>query len=110
MLLPLAAPVAPRLIVIFFRFMQPLLIRNVSTWVSLPVTELTTKEGWGLTAAFGLVYGGLAVCRACVARAATDRQQITSAIYYHQVYRSITMIRGALVATIYSKTLELSTR
>ena len=42
--------------------MQPLLIHRVSDFVAQPVTEYTTNQGWGLTAAYGLVYVGLAVC------------------------------------------------
>lgn len=66
MLLPLAAAIVPRAIVIFLRFMQPLLIRQVAAWVSRPLTEFTTNEGWGLTAAAGLIYAGLAVSKAAV--------------------------------------------
>lgn len=92
--LALAAAVCPRLFLIFFRFMQPLLIRSVSTFVAAPVSELSTNEGWGLTAAFGLVYLGLA---------------LSTAVYYHQVYRTITMVRGSLVATIFEKTTRMPT-
>ena len=61
MLLPLATAILPRLAVIFFRYMQPLLIRSVSDFVAQPVTEYTTNQGWGLTAAYGLVYVAMAV-------------------------------------------------
>jgi ATP-binding cassette, subfamily C (CFTR/MRP), member 1 len=94
MLLPLAASIVPRLCLIFFRFMQPLLIHRVSKFVAQPVTRNSTNQGWGLTAAYGLVYAGMG---------------LSQAIYYHQTYRMITMVRGALVTTIYAKTIELST-
>ncbi len=61
MILQLAAAVVPRLCLVFFRFMQPLLIHRVSKLVSQPVSHFTTNQGWGLTAAYGLVYLGLAV-------------------------------------------------
>lgn len=59
MFVPLMTAVFPRLCQMFFRFMQPLLIRKVTTFVSLPA--LSTNVGWGLTAAYGLVYVGIAV-------------------------------------------------
>ena len=90
-LIPSAGAVLSRLFLIFFRFMQPLLIRSVSEYVAEPVTKFNENKGWGLTAAFGLVYAGLAV---------------SNALYYHQVYRVITMIRGSLVQAIYAKTLR----
>ena len=68
MLLPLATAVVPRTAVIFLRFMQPLLIRQVAAWVSRPLSEFTTNEGWGLTAAAGLIYAGLAVSHTTVPR------------------------------------------
>ena len=94
MIFPLATAVVPRLCLIFFRYMQPLLIHRVSTFVAQPVTGYSMNQGWGLTGAYGLVYLGLA---------------LSQAIYYHQVYRMITMVRSALVTTIYGKTVELST-
>ena len=131
MLLPLAAAILPRLSLIFFRYMQPFLIHRVSDFVAQPVTEYTINQGWGLTAAYGLVYIGIAVSSqfTCLylevwSRSILNMQkrfhskqkvpfidadQFSQAIYYHQTYRMITMTRGALVTTIYAKTIELST-
>lgn len=53
--------ILPRLLLTFFRFMQPLLLRRVTQFVVEPITEESTNEGWGLTAAYGLVYIGIAV-------------------------------------------------
>jgi ATP-binding cassette, subfamily C (CFTR/MRP), member 1 len=58
---PLLAAVPSRLLIVFFRFMQPFLIRSTSRVVALPPDEYTTNLGWGLTGAYGLVYFGLAV-------------------------------------------------
>jgi ATP-binding cassette, subfamily C (CFTR/MRP), member 1 len=58
---PLLAAIPPRLLIVFFRFMQPFLIRRTSSVVALPPDEYTTNLGWGLTGAYGLVYFGLAV-------------------------------------------------
>jgi ATP-binding cassette subfamily C (CFTR/MRP) protein 1 len=73
----LAFCIFPRVCLIGFRYAQPFLL----------------SIGWGLTAAFGLVFLGLAVA---------------SGSYYHMTYRFVTSIRGILVNMIYTKTLDLS--
>ncbi|OBT96290.1 hypothetical protein VE01_05823 [Pseudogymnoascus verrucosus] len=93
MLKPLTASVLPRLALTFFRFMQPLLINSITKLVRDPDSESATNRGWGLTAAFGLVYIGLAV---------------TGGAYQHKANRMTTMVRGSLVNAIYSQTLDLS--
>ncbi|KFX85837.1 hypothetical protein V490_09379 [Pseudogymnoascus sp. VKM F-3557] len=93
MLGPLAASVIPRLALTFFRFMQPLLINSITKLVSDPDSESATNRGWGLTAAFGLVYIGLAVA---------------GGAYQHKANRMTTMVRGSLVNAIYAQTLDLS--
>lgn len=93
MLGPLTASLLPRLALTLFRFMQPLLIHNITKLVRDPDSESATNRGWGLTAAFGLVYIGLAV---------------TGGAYQHKTNRMVTMVRGSLVNAIYTKTLDLS--
>lgn len=90
---PLTASLLPRLALTFFRFMQPLLISSITKLVNDPDSESATNRGWGLTAAFGLVYIGLAV---------------TGGAYQHKTNRMATMVRGSLVNAIYTKTLNLS--
>ncbi|OBT46506.1 hypothetical protein VE00_03330 [Pseudogymnoascus sp. WSF 3629] len=93
MLRPLTASVLPRLALTFFRFMQPLLINSITKLVRDPDSESATNRGWGLTAAFGLVYIGLAVA---------------GGAYQHKANRMTTMVRGSLVNAIYGQTLDLS--
>jgi ATP-binding cassette subfamily C (CFTR/MRP) protein 1 len=93
MLGPFAAAVLPRLALTFFRFMQPLLISSITELVNEPNSESASNRGWGLTAAFGLVYIGLAV---------------TGGAYQHKANRLATMVRGSLVNAIYAQTLDLS--
>ncbi|RDW57444.1 hypothetical protein BP6252_13782 [Coleophoma cylindrospora] len=93
MLGPLTASVLPRLALTFFRFMQPLLINSITKLVGDADSESATNRGWGLTAAFGLVYVGLAVM---------------GGAYQHKANRIATMVRGALVNAIYAQTLDLS--
>jgi ATP-binding cassette subfamily C (CFTR/MRP) protein 1 len=90
---PFAAAVLPRLALTFFRFMQPLLISSITELVNEPDSESASNRGWGLTAAFGLVYIGLAV---------------TGGAYQHKANRLATMVRGSLVNAIYAQTLDLS--
>jgi len=73
--------------------MQPLLIKNITELVSDPDSESASNRGWGLTAAFGLVYIGLAV---------------VGGAYQHKANRMATMVRGSLVNAIYTQTIELS--
>ena len=61
MLGALAAPVFPRLCQTFFRYMQPFLIRRVTVFIDQPISQSATNQRWGLTAAYGLVYIGIAV-------------------------------------------------
>jgi ATP-binding cassette subfamily C (CFTR/MRP) protein 1 len=93
MLGPFLAAMLPRLALTFFSFMQPLLISSITTLVSSPDSPTANSRGWGLAAAFGLVYIGLA---------------IAGAAYQHKTNRMVTMIRGALVNAIYRQTLEVA--
>ena len=38
----------------------------------------------------------------------TEIIQVFTAMYYHQAYKMVTMVRGALVTSIYTKTVDLS--
>lgn len=93
MLGPLSSGILPRALTTFSLFMQPLIIRNLTQIVSEPETPTTANRGWGLTAAAGLVYTGLA---------------LSSAAYQHKTNRVAVMVRGTLVNIIYAQTLDLS--
>lgn len=58
---PLIAVVLPRACLIAFTFCQPLLINRSIKLSNEPVTEQTTKYGYGLIGAYVLVYTGIAV-------------------------------------------------
>jgi ATP-binding cassette subfamily C (CFTR/MRP) protein 1 len=87
----LAFCIFPRVCLIGFRYAQPFLLSRTIDFANSP--EEPNSIGWGLTAAFGLVFLGLAVA---------------SGSYYHMTYRFVTSIRGILVNMIYTKTLDLS--
>jgi len=90
---PFIAAMLPRLALTFFSFMQPLLISSITTLVSSPDSPTANSRGWGLAAAFGLVYVGLA---------------IAGGAYQHKINRMVTMVRGALVNAVYRQTLEVA--
>ena len=81
----------PRLCLIGFRYAQPFLLSRTVNFANN--TREPDSIGWGLTAAFGLVFTGLA---------------IATGSYYHMVYRFVTSVRGILVSMIYTKTVDLS--
>ncbi|MCJ1399110.1 hypothetical protein MMC11_002312 [Xylographa trunciseda] len=87
----LAYCVLPRVCLIGFRYAQPFLIFRTVSFASS--TDESENVGWGLTAAYGLVFVGLAV---------------STGTYYHMVYRFVTSTRGSLVSMIYNKTVDLS--
>lgn len=84
--------VLPRLCVIGLALSQPFLVQEAISYASAPVDPLTKDIGYGLIGAYAFVYIGTAVF---------------TGLYQHQVYRTITMIRGGLIYMIYSKMMDL---
>ncbi|KFY61345.1 hypothetical protein V497_03025 [Pseudogymnoascus sp. VKM F-4516 (FW-969)] len=87
---PLLTAVVPRLCLIGFNYSQPFLINRVIVFVGKTRNSSSANNSYGLIGATALIYIGIA---------------ISTAIYKHKTYRVITMIRGALVSIVYSKTL-----
>ncbi|KAL7914654.1 P-loop containing nucleoside triphosphate hydrolase protein [Trichoderma velutinum] len=92
---PLAVTVLPRLCLIGFKFAQPFLINRVITYIQEKNHgDGATKDvGYALVGATGLIYLGSA---------------ISNGFYQHKLFRSLTMIRGALTSLIYIRTLHVS--
>ncbi|OJK02591.1 hypothetical protein ASPACDRAFT_1864098 [Aspergillus aculeatus ATCC 16872] len=84
--------VIPRLCFSAFTLMQPLLVNAIIKFVGSNDNQTTRNKGYGLIGASAIVYLGLATSKA---------------IYNRQAYRFVIGVRGALLATIYSRTLEL---
>ncbi|RAK99259.1 P-loop containing nucleoside triphosphate hydrolase protein [Aspergillus ibericus CBS 121593] len=82
----------PRLCLIGFSYAQTFFIQRAIEHLHKPDTQLTRNEGYGLIGAAALIYGGIA---------------ISTVHYKHQLFRMITMFRGAAVALIYDHTLVL---
>ncbi|KAK8001740.1 ABC transporter [Apiospora marii] len=91
----LFAPIFPYLIVVASQLAQPYLIRTILDYLGKPYdgTEYQDNIGYGLIAAYGLIY-------ICIA--------VATAWGQHLSYRFTVMLRGVLVATIYRRTLSMS--
>jgi ATP-binding cassette subfamily C (CFTR/MRP) protein 1 len=87
----LLASVFPRLCSIGFKFSQPFLIGSVIEYLDSESRE--GGKGNGLIGAYVLAYTGIAV---------------SSGVYWYKTYRTITLVRGTLIAVVYSKTLDLA--
>ncbi|KUJ07957.1 putative ATP-binding cassette transporter [Mollisia scopiformis] len=88
---PLLYCIFPRLCMIGFQYAQPFLLFRTVNFANNP--DEPDSIGWGLTAAFGLVFLGLA---------------ISNGAYYHMCYRFVTTVRGSLVSLVYAKTIDLN--
>ncbi|KAJ3526432.1 hypothetical protein NM208_g11192 [Fusarium decemcellulare] len=85
------AVVLPRLALLTFTICQPLILNRFL--VFLDNASQSINIGYGLVAAYGLVYLGIAV---------------SQALYWHRNARSVTMLRGVLVSAVFSKATEMS--
>ncbi|KAF3491610.1 Cyclic peptide transporter [Arthroderma uncinatum] len=88
----IAAGVIPRLACIGFSFAQPFLVQRVLEFIGESDSSISRYQGYGLIAAYAIVYVGHA---------------ISQAVYEHKTYRVITMVRGSLSTMIFQKTLRV---
>ena len=88
----LLAVVVPRLCLLGFTISQPLVLNRFLSFLQDPTQS--NNIGYGLIAAYGLVYLGIA---------------LSSSFYRHQSYRTVTMLRGILVSAIFARSTDLST-
>ncbi|KAF2734747.1 putative multidrug resistance protein [Polyplosphaeria fusca] len=87
---PLIIPFFPRLALLGFTFCQPLMIRRLLEF--LQKRSESSNTGHGLIGAYAVVYFGMSV---------------SNSLFLHRSYRFLTLLRGTLVAAIYTKTTEL---
>ncbi|KAI9744668.1 MAG: hypothetical protein M1818_002197 [Claussenomyces sp. TS43310] len=87
----LAASIIPRLCSIGFKFSQPFLVGSLIDYLDSPIKDV--HVGNGLIGAYALAYSGVA---------------ISTGFYWYKAYRTITMVRGSLIAMVYSRTLDLA--
>jgi ATP-binding cassette subfamily C (CFTR/MRP) protein 1 len=91
--LQFAAAFVPRLFWTAFKFAQPFLINTTIDWVDVGHLEASKNNGYGLIAAYGLVYIGLA---------------LSQTLYWQHTYRFIVMVRGGLISMIFQKTTTIN--
>ncbi|KAF4426572.1 Multidrug resistance-associated 1 [Fusarium acutatum] len=87
----IVAVVLPRLALLVFTICQPLILNRLL--VFLDDTSQSINIGYGIIAAYGLVYSGIA---------------LSQALYWHRNARSVTLLRGVLVSAVFSKATDLS--
>ncbi|KAG5784249.1 hypothetical protein H9Q73_002081 [Fusarium xylarioides] len=85
------AVVLPRLALLAFTICQPLILNRLL--VFLDDSSQSINIGYGIIAAYGLVYSGIA---------------LSQALYWHRNARSVTLLRGVLVSAVFSKATDLS--
>ncbi|KAF5977483.1 multidrug resistance-associated 1 [Fusarium coicis] len=85
------AVVLPRLALLAFTICQPLILNRLL--VFLDDASQSINIGYGIIAAYGLVYSGIA---------------LSQALYWHRNARSVTLLRGVLVSAVFSKATDLS--
>ncbi|UKZ72509.1 hypothetical protein TrVFT333_000139 [Trichoderma virens FT-333] len=85
----------PRFCWIGFKFAQPFLLTRVVSYITNEKgDDLQKCTGFALVGATALVYLGIAISKGA---------------YQHQLFRSLTMVRGALVSIVYIHTLDANT-
>jgi ATP-binding cassette subfamily C (CFTR/MRP) protein 1 len=87
----LLSAVLARLFLLFFVLCQPLVLHQLL--IFLENTTANSRKGYGLMAAYGLIYLGIAV---------------SSVIYRHQTNRMLTMLRGMLMSAIFVQATKIS--
>lgn len=90
---PLLAPVVVWLALMGFKHSQPFLLSTTVGYVQQKPASRPKNVGYGLIAATALVYMEIA---------------LSTGFYNYHVFRATTLLRGALVSTIYRKTLSLN--
>ncbi|KAF5559536.1 multidrug resistance-associated 1 [Fusarium napiforme] len=85
------AVVLPRLALLAFTICQPLILNRLL--VFLDDASQSISIGYGIIAAYGLVYSGIA---------------LSQALYWYRNARSVTLLRGVLVSAVFSKATDLS--
>ncbi|KAI0147838.1 ABC multidrug transporter [Xylariaceae sp. FL1272] len=93
MLVPLLLPILPRIALIGFTLSQPFLIDGLVQHLSEPISQQSSNISHGLIGASVLIYSGIA---------------ISTAFYWYFHQRVLCMMRGSLVAAVYTKTTEAS--
>ncbi|GAM37304.1 hypothetical protein TCE0_023r07121 [Talaromyces pinophilus] len=88
---PFLGTIIPRICVVALKLAQPFLIQDAIKFITNTTVASSNTTGYGLVAAYGLVYLGIA---------------IFTGWYQHLTFRLVAMMRGALVGIIFRTMLE----
>ncbi|KAJ4394029.1 hypothetical protein N0V93_003246 [Gnomoniopsis smithogilvyi] len=88
---PFLSAIVPRIFVVIFRLSQPLLIRHTIRFVTAPSVSNDRLDGYWIIAAAAVVYIGMAT---------------SNSVYLHRLDRLEIMIRSALTAMLFDRTLQ----
>lgn len=87
---PILSVVGPRLVLLAFTILQPLLLNSLLNFLQDPTASINI--GYGLLGAYGLVYLGIT---------------LSSSFYSYQNFRFVTMLRGTLVSAVFSRSTNI---
>lgn len=83
--------VISRLALLTFTLLQPLAMNTLLTWLDKTNTPHNMDYGYGLIAAYGLIYLGIA---------------LSTGIFWRYQFRWVTKLRGVLISALYFRVLE----
>lgn len=87
----IAVTVISRLALLTFTLLQPLAMNTLLTWLDTTNTPYDMDSGYGLIAAYGLIYLGIA---------------LSTGIFWRYQFRWVTRLQGILISAVYSRVLE----
>lgn len=87
----IAVTVVSRLALLLFTLLQPLAMNKLLTWLDTTKASRKMDSGYGLIAAYGLIYLGIA---------------LSTGIFWRYQFRWVTKLRGILISLLYSTVLE----
>ncbi|CAN8101311.1 unnamed protein product [Discula destructiva] len=91
LLAPFLSAIVPRILVVVFRFAQPLLISRAIRFVTDPSVEKDGRDAFWIIVAAAAIYIGMA---------------LSTSVYQHRLNRLQVMIRGALIGLLHDRALN----
>lgn len=86
----IAVTVVSRLALLTFTLLQPLAMNTLLTWLDTTSSPQNRDSGYGLIAAYGLIYLGIA---------------LSTGIFWRYQFRWVTKLRSVFISAVYSKIL-----
>lgn len=111
LLAPFLSAIIPRILVIVFRFAQPLLISRAIRFVTKSSAEGdNSRDGLWISIAAAAIYIGMAVSNLPVPiprkHISNSIMQLSTSVYEHRLNRLQVMVRGALIGLLHDHVLN----